>query len=54
MIEQGDGAFQRRLNNSQCPRCRSLITLRRDDEHKREYECTGCKLKIIDIKGESD
>lgn len=50
MIEEGDGSFQRKLNNSQCPRCRCLIVLRRDEEHKREYECTGCKMRIIDVR----
>lgn len=54
MIDEGDGSFQRKLNNSQCPRCRSLIVLRRDDAHKREYECSACKLRIVDVKGDSE
>ena len=54
MIEEGDGSFERLLRNHQCPRCRSLIELRRNDKHKREYKCTGCNLKIIDVKGESE
>lgn len=54
MIYEGDGSFERKLANSQCPRCRSLIELRRDDNHKREYQCTACKLKIIDVKGDTE
>jgi len=54
MIDEGDGSFERKLANSQCPRCRSLIELRRDDKHKREYKCTGCNLKIIDVKGDTE
>lgn len=54
MIYEGDGSFERKLANGQCPRCRSLIVLRRDEAHKREYECTGCKLKIIDVKGDTE
>ena len=54
MIEEGDGSFERKLRNNQCPRCRSLIELRRDDVHKREYKCTGCNLKIIDVKGDTE
>ena len=54
MIDEGDGSFERKLANSQCPRCRSLIELRRDEAHKREYECTVCNLKIIDVKGDTE
>jgi len=54
MIEKGDGTFERRINNSQCPRCRCLIVRKRDDKHRTEYECTGCKMKIIDVKGENE
>ena len=54
MIYDGDGSFERKLANSQCPRCRSLIELRRNDKHKREYKCTGCNLKIIDVKGDTE
>jgi hypothetical protein len=51
-IYEGDGTFQRRLNNGQCPRCRCTIELKREWAHKVEYECCACKLKIIDVKGE--
>ncbi len=54
MIYEGDGSFERKLTNRQCPRCRSAIVLRRDDKHKREYECTACSLKIIDVKGDTE
>jgi DNA-directed RNA polymerase subunit RPC12/RpoP len=54
MIDEGDGSFERKLKNNQCPRCRSTIELRRDDRHKREYECTVCSLKIIDVKGDTE
>ena len=54
MIDEGDGSFERKLKNNQCPRCRSAIELRRDDRHKREYECTVCSLKIIDVKGDTE
>ena len=54
MIDEGDGSFERKLKNHQCPRCRSAIKLLRDDVHKREYACTVCNLKIIDVKGESE
>jgi DNA-directed RNA polymerase subunit RPC12/RpoP len=54
MIEEGDGSFERLLRNHQCPRCRSAIVLRRDDVHKREYACTVCNLKIIDVKGDTE
>lgn len=54
MIEEGDGSFQRKLNNSQCPRCRSMIRIVRDEEHKREYECSGCNMRIIDVKGDGE
>ena len=54
MIYEGDGSFERKLTNRQCPRCRSAIVLRRDDAHKREYECTACSLKIIDVKGDTE
>ena len=54
MIDEGDGSFERKLTNRQCPRCRSAIVLRRDDVHKREFDCTVCNLKIIDVKGESE
>ena len=54
MIDEGDGSFERKLKNNQCPRCRSAIKVLRDDVHKREYACTVCNLKIIDVKGESE
>jgi DNA-directed RNA polymerase subunit RPC12/RpoP len=54
MIYEGDGSFERLLRNHQCPRCRSAIVLRRDDVHKREYACTVCNLKIIDVKGDTE
>ena len=54
MIDEGDGSFERKLNNRQCPRCRSAIVLRRDDVHKREFDCTVCNLKIIDVKGDTE
>lgn len=54
MIYEGDGSFERKLTNRQCPRCRSAIVLRCDDKHKREYECTACSLKIIDVKGDTE
>ena len=54
MIYEGDGSFERKLANSQCPRCRSLIVLRRDEAHKREYACSVCNLKIIDVKGDTE
>lgn len=53
-IYEGDGTFQRRLNNGQCPRCRCTIELKREWAHKVEYECCACRLKIIDVKGESE
>jgi TPP-dependent indolepyruvate ferredoxin oxidoreductase alpha subunit len=54
VVEQERPMIERKLANSQCPRCRSLIVLRRDEAHKREYECTGCNLKIIDVKGDTE
>ena len=54
MIDEGDGSFERKLNNNQCPRCRSLIVVKRDEKHKREYQCTACNLKIIDVKGDTE
>jgi len=54
MIYEGDGSFERKLTNRQCPRCRSAIVLQRDDVHKREYDCTVCNLKIIDVKGDTE
>ena len=54
MIYEGDGSFEQRLKNNQCPRCRSAIVLRRDNVHRREFDCTVCDLKIIDVKGESE
>jgi len=54
MIDEGDGSFERKLRNNQCPRCRSAIKLLRDDVHKREYACTVCNLKIIDVKGDTE
>ena len=54
MIDEGDGSFERKLRNNQCPRCRSAIKLLRDDVHKREYECSVCNLKIIDVKGDTE
>ena len=54
MIDEGDGSFERKLTNRQCPRCRSAIKLLRDDVHKREYECSVCNLKIIDVKGDTE
>ena len=54
MIYEGDGSFERKLANSQCPRCRSAIKVLRDDVHKREYACTVCNLKIIDVKGDTE
>ena len=54
MIDEGDGSFERKLTNRQCPRCRSAIVLRRDDVHKREFDCTVCNLKIIDVKGDTE
>ena len=54
MIDEGDGSFERKLKNNQCPRCRSAIKLLRDDVHKREYECSVCNLKIIDVKGDTE
>ncbi len=54
MIDEGDGSFERKLRNNQCPRCRSAIVLLRDDVHKREYECSVCNLKIIDVKGDTE
>lgn len=54
MIDEGDGSFERKLNNRQCPRCRSAIVLRRDDEQKREYDCSVCNLKIIDVKRDDE
>lgn len=54
MIDEGDGSFERKLRNHQCPRCRSAIKVLRDDVHKREYACTVCNLKIIDVKGDTE
>ena len=54
MIDEGDGSFERLLRNNQCPRCRSAIVLLRDDVHKREYACSVCNLKIIDVKGDTE
>ena len=54
MIDEGDGSFERKLTNRQCPRCRSAIKVLRDDVHKREYECSVCNLKIIDVKGDTE
>ena len=54
MIDEGDGSFERKLTNRQCPRCRSAIVMRRDDVHKREFDCTVCNLKIIDVKGDTE
>jgi len=54
MIDEGDGSFERKLNNRQCPRCRSAIRVVRDEAHKREYDCTVCNLKIIDVKGDTE
>jgi DNA-directed RNA polymerase subunit RPC12/RpoP len=54
MIYEGDGSFERKLNNRQCPRCRSAIVLRRDDAQKREYDCSVCNLKIIDVKRDDE
>lgn len=54
MIDEGDGSFERKLNNRQCPRCRSAIVLRRDDAQKREYDCSVCSLKIIDVKRDDE
>ena len=54
MIDEGDGSFERKLTNRQCPRCRSAIRVVRDEKHKREYECTACSLKIIDVKGDTE
>jgi len=54
MIYEGDGSFERKLNNQQCPRCRSAIVLRRDDAQKREYDCSVCNLKIIDVKRDDE
>ena len=54
MIDEGDGSFERKLKNNQCPRCRSAIKLLRDDVHKREYACSVCNLKIIDVKGDTE
>ena len=50
---EGDGTFQRRLDNSQCPRCRCTINRVRSDAHKDEYKCCACNLKIVDYKGDN-
>lgn len=54
MIDEGDGSFEQLLRNHQCPRCRSAIKVLRDDVHKREYACSVCNLKIIDVKGDTE
>ena len=53
-IYEGDGTFQRRLDNRQCPRCRCSIEVEREWAHKVKYNCRVCELTIIDIKGESE
>jgi len=53
-IYEGDGTFQRRLDNKQCPRCRCSIEVEREWAHKVKYNCRVCELTIIDIKGESE
>ena len=54
MIDEGDGSFQRKLDNGQCPRCRSAIVMRRETDTLCEYSCSVCSMKIIDVKGKDD
>lgn len=50
MIEQGDGKFSDRMTQGLCPTCQTQLKHIRDVQHKQEYYCTTCKLRIYDVK----
>jgi len=54
IVEKGDGSWERRLSKMRCPKCTSLLTYKGEDLTRRRYECLVCKLKVVDVKEQTD
>jgi len=46
---EGDGSFQRRLDQELCPACKSqLVRVENDDPYQQKRVCNRCNLQIFD------
>lgn len=54
MIIQGDGSWQRMLDQDRCPMCRSLMTKLVNDKMMVKRECLVCNLTINEARDEDE
>ena len=54
MITQGDGSWQRMLDQDRCPKCRSLMTKLVNDKMMVKRECLVCNLTINEMDSEDE
>jgi len=54
MIEEGDGSWQRLLEQDRCPKCKSLMTKLMDGDVRVRRECLVCNLIINEGIGDKN
>ncbi len=54
MIEEGDGSWQRLLEQDRCPKCKSLMTKLMDGDVMVRRECLVCNLIINEGIGDKN
>ena len=54
MITQGDGSWQRMLEQDRCPKCKSLMTKRVNDKMMVKRECLVCNLTISEMDRDNE
>lgn len=49
MIDQGDGTFQKRINEGRCPSCKSELIVKEN-----RLDCSVCTLSITNVHKDGD
>ena len=49
MIDQGDGTFQKRINEGRCPACKGTLIVKEN-----RLDCSICTLSITNVHKDGD